>query len=275
MSQNSFPARRRVQAPPGAPFRIAELEKQTGIPVQTIRFYVAQGLLPAPVKTSKNMGWYSALHVERLRMIQRLQRERFLPLRTIRSLVERAEEVVIDDDRIRLVRLQQRLDGLSRDRSETESSDGDAKHPGNVTAHSQTLPPLSPRERAALVALQTGSSSHAVKRAASADPDPDLARHWVRIRNSAGLSDRDAPEILEHVSRIVDDAIAHELEFMASRYQVIKPEEIEKIIDVVIPSMNKLFGLLHLRRLGQVFSVNGESGDAEPGTDKPQVPDES
>ena len=253
MTQSSAATRRRVQAPPGAPFRMAELSKQTGIPVQTIRFYVAQGLLPAPVKTSKNMGWYSALHVERLLLINRLQRERFLPLKTIRSLVEGSEQIVIDDERIRLVQLQERLDRLSAREGERASED---RQDGNEKAiQPDEVPTLSLRERSALAALQSSFPSDVHKK-----PDPELARHWVRIRDSAGLSDRDAPEILEHISRTVDRAIAHELEVMGSRYRAMRPDEVEKIVDVIIPSLNQLFGLLHLRRLGQVFADDKASG---------------
>ena len=48
---------------------------------------VNEGLLPPPVKTAHNMGWYSEQHVETLKLIQRLQRERFLPLKAIKSLL--------------------------------------------------------------------------------------------------------------------------------------------------------------------------------------------
>ena len=77
-------ARAKAEAPPGASYRIKELSDRSGFSRQTIRFYIAQGLLPEPIKTSHNMGWYSERHLELLLLIQKLQHER--------SLVETFEE---------------------------------------------------------------------------------------------------------------------------------------------------------------------------------------
>ena len=38
--------------------RIAELSQKTGVPVPTIKYYLREGLLPEPVKTSRNMAYY-------------------------------------------------------------------------------------------------------------------------------------------------------------------------------------------------------------------------
>lgn len=68
--------------------RIGELARQTGASPATIRFYIREGLLPRPTaKTSRNMAYYDASFVLRIRLIRRLQQERRLPLRVIRSLV--------------------------------------------------------------------------------------------------------------------------------------------------------------------------------------------
>lgn len=247
--------RRRTEPPPGAPFRVGEVSRRTGVPVQTIRFYVTQGLLPAPVKTSRNMGWYSPLHVERLQLIQRLQRERFLPLRTIRTLVEGSERVAVDDDGVRLVQLRERLEGLSVAGMDPGAASRCMSEP---EVSSRTDLALSPRERSMLAAIEHGASA-----ASGAPSSPELARQWLCIRNAAGLSDRDAVEILKLISGIVDRAITHELEFMGSRYRAVTPAEVEKLLDVVIPSLNKLFALLHLRRFGYLFASDGRQ---RPGT---------
>lgn len=101
------------------------------------------------------------------------------------------------------------------------------------------------------MSLQPGPAVHARRQPG---PNPDLAGHWVRIRDSAGLSDHDAPELLGLISGIVNRAMAHELEVMGTRYRQITPAEVERIFDVAIPSLNKLFGLLHMRRLGQLYT---------------------
>jgi DNA-binding transcriptional MerR regulator len=68
--------------------RIGELAKATGITVQTIHFYLREGLLPAPTKTARNMAYYGPEYVEDIRLIKELQRGRYLPLSLIRQLLE-------------------------------------------------------------------------------------------------------------------------------------------------------------------------------------------
>ncbi len=68
--------------------RMRDLEKASGVGRETIRFYIREGLLPEPDKTSRNSARYSDEHVARLKAIKRLQEERFLPLAVIRELLE-------------------------------------------------------------------------------------------------------------------------------------------------------------------------------------------
>ncbi len=67
--------------------RMRELEKKTGVGRETIRFYIREGLLPEPERASANSASYRDEHVTRLRIIKRLQEERFLPLAIIKSLL--------------------------------------------------------------------------------------------------------------------------------------------------------------------------------------------
>ena len=69
--------------------KISELAERSGVPVATVRHYLREGLLPEPVKTSRNMAYYPPEFVERIRLIKQLQEERFMPLRVIRDLLER------------------------------------------------------------------------------------------------------------------------------------------------------------------------------------------
>jgi DNA-binding transcriptional MerR regulator len=71
--------------------KISELAERSGVPVATIRHYLREGLLPEPVKTSRNMAYYPPEFVDRIRLIKQLQEERFMPLRVIRELLERGD----------------------------------------------------------------------------------------------------------------------------------------------------------------------------------------
>jgi DNA-binding transcriptional MerR regulator len=70
------------------PMRISELAAKTGIPKETIHFYLREGLLPKPRKTRRNMAFYDQAHVDRLELIRRLQNERYLPLEVIRRVLK-------------------------------------------------------------------------------------------------------------------------------------------------------------------------------------------
>ena len=71
---------------------MSELAEASGVSAATIKHYLREGLLPEPLKTSRNMAWYAPELVERIRLIKRLQEERFMPLRVIREALAEAEE---------------------------------------------------------------------------------------------------------------------------------------------------------------------------------------
>jgi Cd(II)/Pb(II)-responsive transcriptional regulator len=50
--------------------RIGELAQASSTPVETIRFYEREGLLPAPDRTESNYRIYTAVHAERLGFIR-------------------------------------------------------------------------------------------------------------------------------------------------------------------------------------------------------------
>ena len=68
--------------------RMRELAEASGVPAPTIKHYLREGLLPEPVKTSRNMAYYPPEFVERIRLIKRLQEERFLPLKAIKNVLD-------------------------------------------------------------------------------------------------------------------------------------------------------------------------------------------
>src|ERR1044072_4690367 len=84
--------------------RMGELAEASGVPAPTIKHYLREGLLPEPVRTSRNMAYYPPEFVERIKLIKQLQEERFMPLRAIKAMLdqdpERARALVELEDRI-------------------------------------------------------------------------------------------------------------------------------------------------------------------------------
>jgi DNA-binding transcriptional MerR regulator len=87
---------------------MSELAARSGVSAGTIKHYLREGLLDdggEVVRTSRNMAWYPAAFVERIRLIKRLQEERFMPLRVIKDVMDddpsRAAALLELEDRIR------------------------------------------------------------------------------------------------------------------------------------------------------------------------------
>ena len=98
--------------------KMRELAEASGVSAGTIKHYLREGLLPDPVRTSRNMAWYPPEFVECIRLIKQLQEERFMPLRAIKTVLDE------DPDRARaLVELEDRiLDRALRDENARTSA---------------------------------------------------------------------------------------------------------------------------------------------------------
>jgi DNA-binding transcriptional MerR regulator len=92
------------QPPADSLLRMGELAEASGVSAATIKHYLREGLLPEPVKTSRNMAYYPAEFVERIRLIKQLQEERYMPLKVIKDLLdedpERAKALIELGDRL-------------------------------------------------------------------------------------------------------------------------------------------------------------------------------
>jgi len=86
---------------------MSELAERSGVSAGTIRYYLREGMLGGGedvVRTSRNMAYYPPEYVQRIELIKRLQEERFMPLRVIRSALQE------DPDRVRaLIELEDRI----------------------------------------------------------------------------------------------------------------------------------------------------------------------
>jgi DNA-binding transcriptional MerR regulator len=87
--------------------KMSELAERSGVSAGTIKHYLREGLLgdgDEIKRTSRNMAYYPEEFVERIRLIKRLQEDRFMPLRLIREVIasepERAARLVEIEDRI-------------------------------------------------------------------------------------------------------------------------------------------------------------------------------
>src|SRR5690349_2521338 len=132
--------------PGSGSLRIGELAEASGVPVPTIKHYLREGLLPEPVKTSRNMAYYPPEFVDRIRLIKQLQEERYMPLKAIKSVLdedpERARALLELEDRI--------LDrALAGERTRTSAAEVRERYgvPKDVLDRLEELEVLSPNSR--------------------------------------------------------------------------------------------------------------------------------
>lgn len=76
----------------GPLLKISEVVKATGVSSQTIHYYMREGLLTKPLKTSRNMAYYSPVIIDEIRYIKELQQELYLPIAVIKTMLEARRE---------------------------------------------------------------------------------------------------------------------------------------------------------------------------------------
>ncbi len=123
---------------------IEELAERADVPVRTVRYYIAEGLLPGPGSRGKGAA-YSGEHLVRLQLIRRLVARR-VPLGEIRDLLAR---LPADEARAVLreeVRRAEALESQAAAPSPKEYISALLAHAGSTSA-TQTPPAAAPMRR--------------------------------------------------------------------------------------------------------------------------------
>ncbi|HEX8977661.1 MAG TPA: MerR family transcriptional regulator [Solirubrobacteraceae bacterium] len=130
--------------------KMSELAERSGVSAGTIKHYLREGLLGSAddvLRTSRNMAYYPEEFVERIRLIKRLQEERFMPLRVIREVVssdpERAARLIELEDRI----LERAIEAGESGRVSRATVRATYSMPANVLARLEELGVLTPNGR--------------------------------------------------------------------------------------------------------------------------------
>jgi DNA-binding transcriptional MerR regulator len=130
--------------------KMSELAERSGVSAGTIKHYLREGLLGSDeevVRTSRNMAYYPPDFVERVRLIKRLQEERFMPLRVIREVLgtdpEQAARLIELEDRI----LERAIEARETGRVSRSKVRDTYEVPENVLARLEELGVLTPSAR--------------------------------------------------------------------------------------------------------------------------------
>jgi len=66
---------------------ISELASLSNIPLSTIKFYIRKNLVPGPKKTRGTKAYYNSTHLNRLKLIKKIQTEGNMPLSKIKEII--------------------------------------------------------------------------------------------------------------------------------------------------------------------------------------------
>jgi DNA-binding transcriptional MerR regulator len=213
--------------------KISELADRSDVSVGTIKHYLREGLLPEPVKTSRNMAYYPEEFVERIRLIKQLQEERFMPLRLIKSMLddepERARALIELEDRI----LEHALQGEGQTRVSAAEVRRRYEIPQEVLDRLAELEVLTPSSR--------GYSKSDVR----------IIEAISRFR-AGGYSERIGFTVYDTVryKRVLAELVKEEVRVITERLAGEKsPEEVVELLEAGAEPLRELIAALHTKLL--------------------------
>jgi len=217
--------------------KMSELAEQSGVSAGTIKHYLREGLLPEPVKTSRNMAYYPPEFVERIRLIKRLQEGRFMPLKLIKGVLdedpERARAMVELEDRI----VERALVAQEQGRVSRAEVRRRYDIPANVLERLEDLEILSPNSRgydADEVAIV-----EAISRFRAGGYDEQI-----------GFTVYDALRYREALGPLVEEEVRTLLDRLAGE---VAPERAAEIVSAGAEPLRELVGAIHSKLLREAL----------------------
>ena len=213
--------------------KISELADRSDVSVGTIKHYLREGLLPEPVKTSRNMAYYPEDFVDRIRLIKQLQEERFMPLRLIKSMLddepERARALIELEDRI----LEHALKGEGQTRVSAAEVRRRYEIPQEVLDRLAELEVLTPSSR--------GFS----------ESDMRIIEAISRFR-AGGYSEKIGFTVYDTLryKSAVEELVKEEVRVLTERLAGEKsPEEVVELLEAGVDPLRELIAALHTKLL--------------------------
>ena len=224
------------------PYKMKDLCERTGLPRQVIHFYIQQGLVPEGHKTGRNMAYYGDEHVERVRLVRKLQHERFLPLKAIRALLEERDEAFSPAQLQQLRDVRGHLSPSLRPSIENPATVDVDEVLARVGLLRDDLDGL---VEVGILATVTDDDG----RTLISGDDAWILEMWADVRSAGftrelGFSSRDL--------RIYEQAIATmfqgEAQLLAGRLANIAPEHAAQMVERVLPLIHAFLARYHVAR---------------------------
>lgn len=235
-----------MTAQPGARLRMKDLCAETGLSRQAIHFYIQHGLLPEGDKTGKNMAWYGPAHVERLRLIRRLQEERLLPLKTIRALLDGDTSELPEGQRNLLAEVSTQLPATFAGAPARDLSIADALARYDVT----------PQELERMIELELVAARGSGARRELTGDAARLLDLWTQFR-ALGFS-REHGFVVDDLAPFLAaarDLVAHETQLLLARLSHLPPHEVAPMIERALPLVHGTIVHFHTAAIRAVFAA--------------------
>lgn len=223
-------------------FKIKELIEKTAVSRETIHFYLLEGLLPQPIKTSKNMSWYSQEHVDRLNTIKELQEKHFLPLKAIKAiLTNNLEGQSFTQEQEQLIKnIKNKIASSEIDRTSKEIS---------LTEISKRLR-LSKEEIQEMIDIKLITVENIDGIDFIDYQDKEIIEGWVKLKEMGIGSEKVvSPKDFIIIKETVSILFEKELTLLAKKFWGLNYEQALKLINEAIPVINNIFGVMHRKTI--------------------------
>jgi|HigsolmetaAR201D_1030396.scaffolds.fasta_scaffold06580_6 DNA-binding transcriptional MerR regulator len=235
--------------------KMSELAERSGVSPGTIKHYLREGLLGDGsdiVRTSRNMAWYPPSYVERIALIKRLQEDRYMPLKVIKSMLDedprRAMALVELEDKI----IERALAaGEQGERYSAEEIRNRYDLPANVLQRLEELGVLTPDERG------------------YDEDDVAIIEAIVRFRaggydETLGFTVYDTLRYREALQPLVEEEVRTMLDRLAGKE--VDPDRAAEIIASGAGPLRDLLGAMHSKMLrAELRRQRGERPEAQDG----------
>jgi DNA-binding transcriptional MerR regulator len=213
--------------------KISELAERAEVPVATVRHYLREGLLPEPVKTSRNMAYYPPEFADRIRLIKQLQEQRFMPLRVIKELLDSA-----NGDLERLTAFAERGEALLE-----RALGPDERTPEEDVLRRFEIPERALRRLTEVGVLSPNDDGYS-------QTDVRIVEAVSRFRQAGwnektGFGARDVARLMKGLEPVITD----ELELLIERFSALGPERAGDIVEGGASPFPALIGALHAKLL--------------------------
>jgi DNA-binding transcriptional MerR regulator len=228
-----------------------DLVRESGLPRETIHFYIHQGLLPSPVKTGRNTALYGQQHLDRLRRIRELQERQFLPLKAIRAVLDdTADEDFTPEQEDLVRRVRATLGGWVH-----------AQQAPTVPV-ADFVPSRVPRQElrelvdAGLVrvhgALDSGTLS---------EDDAVILECWAQFKEAGlGPARGVGPAEFRLYDWAMEQLVQREARLAMRAYGSAPAEELSRVVEQAGPIVGRLLSAMHRKRLRQFLAEKGQNG---------------